>query len=237
MYLLAVRRLTNATNERTAVFSVLPYVGCGNSLFVFQINEKQQLLVLLASGNSLLFDYVARNKLGGTNFLQFIIEQLPVRLHDEYLHLCVWHRAQIVLDWLVPRILELTYTAWDLELFARDCGWSGPPFRWDEERRFLLRCELDAAFFHLYLPAEENGDWRPAAGETAEDLARLKVSFPIPRDAVAYIMDTFPIVRRKDEEKYGTYRTKDTILEIYDAMAEAMRTGQPYLTRLNHTAG
>ena len=34
---------------------------------------------------------------------------------------------------------------------ACDCGWSGPPFRWDEERRFLLRCELDAAFFHLYL--------------------------------------------------------------------------------------
>jgi hypothetical protein len=128
--------------------------------------------------------------------------------------------------------LELTYTAWDLEPFAKDCGWSGPPFRWDEERRFLLRCELDAAFFHLYLPAETSGDWRPAAGETAEDLARLKASFPTPRDAVAYIMETFPIVKRKDEEKYGTYRTKDTILEIFDAMAEAMRTSQSYRTRL-----
>ena len=77
------------------------------------------------------------------------------------------------------------------------------------------------------------GDWRPSEGETVEDLARFKVSFPIPRDAVAYIMDTFPIVRCKDEAKYGTYRTKDTILEIYDAMTDAIQTGKPYQTRLD----
>jgi hypothetical protein len=46
-------------------------------------------------------------------------------------------------------------------------------------------------------------------------------------------MDTFPIVRRKDEEKYGEYRTKRAILEIYDEMAEAIRTGIPYKTRLD----
>jgi hypothetical protein len=94
-----------------------------------------------------------------------------------------------------------------LEPFARDCGYAGPPFRWDEARRFLLRAELDAAFFHLY-------------GITALD--------------AAYILDTFPIVRRKDEQKYnGEYKTKTVILEIYEAMAEANRTGQPYQTRLN----
>ena len=142
---------------------------------------------------------------------------------------CPWSRiAQALCDWLLPRVLELTYTAWDLEPFAQDCGWSGPPFRWDEERRFLLRCELDAAFFHLYLPAEANGDWRPADGETAADLARLKASFPTPRDAVAYIMDTFPIVRRKDEAKFdGDYRTKRVILEIYDAMPSPSAPASP----------
>jgi hypothetical protein len=51
---------------------------------------------------------------------------------------------------------------------------------------------------------------------------------------VAYIMDTFPIVRRRDEEKYdGDYRTKRVILEIYDALVESIRTGQPYQTRLD----
>ena len=93
---------------------------------------------------------------------------------------------------------------------------------------------LDAAFFHLYLPAEESGDWRPVDGETAADLARLKVSFPTPRDAVPFIMDTFPIVRRRDEAKFdGDYRTRRVILAIYDALAESMRTGQPYQTRLD----
>ncbi len=134
-----------------------------------------------------------------------------------------------------PRVIELTYTAWDLEPFAQDCGWPGPPFRWDEERRSLLLCELDAAFFHLYLPADEKGDWCPAEGETEQDLERLKASFAIPRDAVDYIMDTFPIVRRKDEEKYdGDYRTKRVILEIYDVMKESFLTGQTYKYSLDH---
>jgi len=53
-------------------------------------------------------------------------------------------------EWARQRVLELTYTANDLEGFARDLGDGGTPFRWDEERRFRIRAELDAAFFHLY---------------------------------------------------------------------------------------
>jgi hypothetical protein len=91
-----------------------------------------------------------------------------------------------------------------------------------ENGLFLLRCELDAAFFRLYLPSEANGEWRPVDGEMAEDVAELKASFPTPRDGVAYIMDTFPIVRRRDKDKYdGDFRTKRIILEIYDAMQDA----------------
>jgi hypothetical protein len=130
----------------------------------------------------------------------------------------------------LPRVLELTYTAWDLEPFAKDCGFDGPPFRWHEDRRFLIRAELDAAFFHLYLPSDAHRDWVPARkadgcpyDETPEQLEQLKKSFPMPRDAVDYILDTFPIVRRKDEEKWGSYRTKAMILQIYDEMQEAVR--------------
>ena len=49
-------------------------------------------------------------------------------------------------------------------------------------------------------------------------LGEPEANFPTPRDAVAYIMDTFSIVRRKDEENHGEYRTKRLILEVYDAM-------------------
>ena len=144
------------------------------------------------------------------------------------------------MDFIVPRVLELTYTSYDLRDFAREIGWDGPPFRWDSERRFLLRCELDAAFFHLYLPAEDDGDWRRArrAGgssrdETLDQLAELKRHFPSPREAVSYIMDTFPIPRRNDEKHYSEYRTKRVILEIYDEMHHAIRTGIPYETRMD----
>jgi hypothetical protein len=59
-------------------------------------------------------------------------------------------------------------------------------------------------------------------------------AFPTPRYAVDYILDTFPIVKRKDEAKFnGDYRTKRVILEIYDALSESMKTGNAYQTRLN----
>jgi hypothetical protein len=57
--------------------------------------------------------------------------------------------------------------------------------------------------------------------------------YGLSREDAAYILDTFPIVRRKDEAVHREYRTKRVILEIYDAMAEAERTGVPYETRLD----
>lgn len=117
----------------------------------------------------------------------------------------------------VVRCLELVYTAYDMEPFARDLGDMGAPFRWDEERRAVIRAELDALFFHLYGISREDTD---------------------------YILDTFPIVKRKDEAKYGTYRTKDLILAEYDRMAEAgvgldtpLVDGENYTSTLNPPPG
>jgi len=45
-------------------------------------------------------------------------------------------------------------------------------------------------------------------------------------------METFPIVKCKDEKLYGEYRTKRVILEIYDEMRRAMETGEVYKTKL-----
>ena len=84
------------------------------------------------------------------------------------------------------------------------------PFRWDPARRELLRAELDAAFFHLY---------------------------GIARDDVDYIMETFPIVKRKDVAAHGEYRTKRLILEVFDAMQVAIDTGTEYQTILDPPPG
>ncbi len=232
-WLLGWRDICRSTDERTTICAVIPSYGVGDKFLLMFPAESTTGTVLCANLNAFAFDYSARQKIGGTSFKYFTMRQTPVLPPGLIMGLCAWSTNERVREWAAIRILELAYTAWDLRPFAQDCGWSGPPFRWDEERRFLLRCELDAAFFHLYLPSEPDGEWSPCANETAEDRARLKASFATPRDAVAYIMDTFPIVKRKDEEKWGEYRTKRVILEIYDAMAEAMRTGVPYQTRLD----
>ena len=66
------------------------------------------------------------------------------------------------------------------------------------------------------------------ANESDAELAALTKAYPTPRHAVDYIMDTFPIVKRKDEAAHGEYRTKQTILQMYDAMQEAISTGKAY---------
>jgi hypothetical protein len=202
------KEITSSTNERTLIPCLLPLVGVGHKIPLILPEQAYRHLTpcLLSCLSSYVLDYVTRQKLGTTSLTPFTVKQLPVLPPTTYNRPCVWSdNAQTLYDWLLPRVLELTYTAWDLGPFARNCGFDGPPFRWDEARRFQLRCELDAVFFHLY---------------------------GIARDDVDYIMDTFPIVKRKDEAQYGSYRTKDTILTLYDTLAEAQRTGQPFVSSL-----
>ena len=231
-WLLTWRDITGTEKVRTVITAIIPRVGVGHtSPIMFPVGEVAAIAGLYANLCSFALDYCARQKVNGTHLTYGYLEQLPIR--EPSCAGAPWLPGAAYSEWCLHRVLELVYTAWDVEPFAQDCGLSGPPFRWDEERRFLLRCELDAAIFHLYLAAEGNGEWRTADGETPEHVGRLIASFPTPRDAGDYMMETFPIVKRKDEKKYGSYRTKETILEIYDEMAEAMRAGEPYQTRLD----
>ena len=224
-WVLAWRDVTNAASERTVRATITPPVAHADSAPLFLLQPPRLASVVVAALNSFVFDFVARQKIGGLHLRDNTMAQLLLPPPCEFEVFAPWCSSSKVSDWISDRLLELTYTAWDLQAFAEDCGWAGPPFRWEEERRFQLRCELDAAFFHLYLRSEDEWRKQPAA---------LTQAFLTPRDAVSYIMDTFPIVKRKDEAKFnGDYRTKRTILEIYDALATAMRTGQPYQTRLD----
>jgi len=92
----------------------------------------------------------------------------------------------------------------------RDLGDDGPPFRWDEERRFAMRAELDAAFFHLY---------------------------GIERDDVDYIMETFPIVEAQGRTAVRHVPHQGPDPSVYDAMADATQTGKPYQTILDPPPG
>jgi hypothetical protein len=207
-WLLAFRDITDARSSiRTVVVSVIPRVGVGNTAPLLMPSVGPVLVAsFYANLCSFALDYCARQKIGGIHLTYNYLKQLPVLAPKTFDATTLWSAPTMLRDWVLPRMLELTYTAWDLASFAHDVGYEGPPFRWAPDRRFLLRCELDAAFFHLY---------------------------GLSRDDTAYVMDTFPIVRKNDEKVCGEYRTKRVILEIYDAMAEAARTGQAYQTRLD----
>ena len=237
------KKVTASTNVRTLVASLLPHCATNDSIHILFPEpgvSPISLAALYGQLASFSLDYISRQKLGGVNFNFYVLEQLPVLLPSEFDTIAGWNQCGTLQEWLLRRVLELTFTAWDLAAFAADCGYDGSPFRWDEERRFLLRCELDAAYFHLYLGS-------PA--EWGTDSPQLLEMFSTPRDAVEYIMETFPIVKRKDIKRTelkndagevtqeGRYITKETILEIYDEMAEAIRTGQPYQTRLDPPPG
>ena len=232
-WLMGWRDITRSVEKRTTIADIIPFAAVGHKfLLMFPSTTARRVAALLGSLNSFVFDFVVRQKISGASLPYFTMKQIAVLPPDAF--------SGAELEFMVPRVLELLYTGEGLRGFARDCGWEGPPFRWDEARRFLLRCELDAALFHLYLPADENGDWRPARrsddcphDETPEQLAELKRHFPTPRDAVAWILDTFPGVRRGDEANHGEYRTKRIILDIYDAIQASTATGEPYRTRVD----
>jgi len=203
-WLFGWRRNSRSTDVRSFVCNVLPRTAIGDSLFLMlSIERVQPILLLAAVLSSFVFDYVARQKAGGMNNSYFLVKQLPVLIPEALEREApLWGPASFR-RWLSPRLLELVFTAWDLQPYAEDCDYAGPPFKWDELRRTALRCEIDAAFFHLY---------------------------GVGRDELHHIMDSFSIVRDEDFAEHGDYRTKLVILDIYDRMQRAIDTGEPYQT-------
>lgn len=226
-WFLVWRNITNTTNERTIISSILPMTGTDFSLRVCIIPTANVGFVdrLVSLLNAYIVDYCCRQIMGGTNLSDYITKQLPVLPQETYTHPACLLLGKSLNNW----VLELSYTSYSLQPFAKDCGYDGPPFIWDEERRFEIRCELDALYFHLYLGTQ--ADWQTQG--TTELLSYL----PTPRHAVEYIMGTFPIVKRKDEKEYGEYRTKLRILDIYDQMTHCLATNTEYRSTLNPPPG
>ena len=114
-YLLAFKKVTSPTNERTLISSILPFVAATDSIHIVLISPKRlsvELCCLLANFNSMVLDFVVRQKLGGVNLNFWVLEQLPVLPLSRY--------TLDLLTFIVPRVLELTYTAWDIKPFADD---------------------------------------------------------------------------------------------------------------------
>ncbi|MFJ3221479.1 Eco57I restriction-modification methylase domain-containing protein [Kitasatospora sp. NPDC086801] len=183
--------VTASTNERTAIPAFLPRTAVGHT-YPLMLPRVAPVLVaaLIAAQSSLVFDFVSRQKISDAHMKLFIWKQLPVPTPA---------MMEPHLRFIVPRVLELTYTARDMGGLARDLGDTEAPFRWDEIRRSQMRAELDAYFFHLY-----------------------GVSY----DDAQYILGTFVSgsgggLKNNEIAKYGEYRTERLVLAEYKRMAAA----------------
>ena len=191
------RDICRATDERTVISAVFPRLGVGNKLpLMFPDKPAPVTAGFIASIVALVFDFSARQKIGGTTLNFFILYQLPVLPPSFY--------TAPRLDFIVPRVLELTYTSHSLAPFARDLGYDGPPFGWNEERRALLRAELDAFYARAY-------------GLDRDELRYILD--PADVKGPDYPSETFRVLKEKEIRQHGEYRTRRLVLEAWDRMA------------------
>lgn len=233
-YFLVSRKVSDVMNERTFIVSIVNKAFIGNSLQTFAFKNAIDNVLFQANTSTIIFDYILRQKLGGKNIAQFIINQLPVYRKADY--------KDSTLRKLIPIVLELDYNFWRIKIFADDVwkevdveikvaiqqqweanqaatgghAWAPPewceidpggcplpPFKWDEERRAVLKAELDAIYAKLY-------------GLTTEELRYILD----PQDVYGldFPGETFRVLKEKEIRSYGEYRTRRLVLEAWEKL-------------------
>jgi len=207
-WLMGWRDICRSTDERTVIASVVPRVGVGHTMPLFSINGSAVVAAaFLGNWLSLTFDYVARQKVGGTHLTYGYLKQLPVLPPERY--------TTEDLTFIVPRVLELTYAAHDLKPWAdglaaydpRPSAERGRPFDWNPERRAQLRAELDAYYARLY------------------GLSRDELRYILdPADVMGadYPSETFRVLMNNEMRDFGMYRTQRLVLEAWDRQSAMM---------------
>ncbi|WP_063783687.1 Eco57I restriction-modification methylase domain-containing protein [Streptomyces sp. XY152] len=198
-WLMGWRDICRASDERTVIASVLPRTAVGHKFPLMFPSEGSELL--LANLSSRVLDFAAKQKYAGASLVYFVLEQLPVLPPATYDFSAPWTQDAPLREWIRSRVLELTYTSYEMAPWAKYLGDDGPPFVWDERRRFLMRAELDAAYFHLY------------------GIARADVDL---------VLDSFRAFKNKQPAVFQD--TKDEIIRVYEAMADGKPFTHPSLT-------
>ena len=195
-WLMGWRDIARATDERTMICGIVPRTGTGHKfLLVLPDASPERCSALYGNMNSLVGDFVARQKLGGTSFTYFTMRQIAL-LPPEYY-------GERRLAFIVPRALELTYTSRALAPFARDLGHDGPPFAWNEDRRAHLRAELDAFYACAY--------------RLTRDELRYILD-PADVRGAEYPSETFRVLKQNEIRQHGEYRTARLVLAAWDRM-------------------
>lgn len=206
-WLLGYRNISNATNDRTFVSSIIPLPnGAGHSIIYVMIDNVIHSALVQGMFSSLTFDYISKQKMGGSNMSNFITKQLPVLPPEQIPSAIQWE--------IVKRVAELCYFNHDLDGWAEEL-WeemskeqraelpqlgNRQPWIFNPERRARLQADLDAIFAHLY-------------GLSTEDLRYILD----PEDVCGEgcINETFRVLKDNEIRQYGEFRTKRLVLDAW----------------------
>jgi len=198
-WLLGFKDVTTTITSRTFVSTVIPISAVGNTMpLIFpKVNDFKLVACFLANCNSLVLDYIARQKIGYIHLTFNYLKQFPILPPNRY--------SEYELKFIVPRVIELTYTAYDLQSWAMDLGYKDEPFKFDPVRRAILRAELDAFFAKLY------------------SLTRDELRYILdPADVMDedYPSETFRVLKNSEIKEFGEYRTGRLVLEAWDKLEQ-----------------
>lgn len=197
-WLMGIRGITKGTQERTIIGGFFPKSGVGHSAHLWELPSHlsvKQVTALISNMSSIPLDYIARQKVGGTNLNFFYVQQFPFIDPNQY--------DENELDFISQRVLELVFTSESMRPLATQLGHSGKPFSFAPDRRLHLRSELDAFFARKY------------------GLNRDELRFVLDPASVkggTYPSETFSVIKRRELAEFGEYRTQRLVLEAFDRM-------------------
>ena len=213
-WFIAFRDIARATDKRSFITTIVPYCGYGHTAPIILLhNSVSRSILLLSNMISLVFDYFVRQKVGGTHMTYNYVRQFPILPPNSY--------TDENGSFIIPRAFELIYSAIDLKPFAKDL-WNESsdelrqayqkrgfnpqtmaPFAWNEDRRAMLRAELDAYYARLY-------------GLTRDELRYILD----PQDVYGpdFPGETFRVLKDNETARFGEYRTRRLVLEAWDRL-------------------
>jgi len=128
--LLAFRDITRSTDVRTFIATFIPFCGAINTApLIHSTAPFKRQCCLLGVLNSMMLDFVAKQKAGHIHMNFFIVEQLPVLPPDTYSKRCPWNPKKTLESWISERVLKLTCTAEDMLPLADACGFKSGSFK------------------------------------------------------------------------------------------------------------
>lgn len=204
--LLAWRDITNVTtSSRTVQAALLPrYAVNDKALLMIAENGHQDLLLLQACLCSFALDFVARQKISGTQIKYFVMKQLPFPVPERFEEPSPDPQVSLR-QWISERSAALSAASASI---AAALGYD-TPIEWSAAKRELWRTELDAIMFHVY-------------GYTRDDVIHAMDSFVILARA-----------ERSEEglpEGSSDWRAKRLVLEKYDEFARHAATRTSYVS-------